>query len=131
MHPIKVVALAGLVFLVVIGMGWFVKPQLFILPNDNLNKATLNALYEALPGNEQYNSISVDFGEADKAALDAEQAKIAKLRQWVETIKDVSIRNSYVHWLDFFQRQLDDAYKEIPIHAQQIELNKTIPRPPL
>jgi len=52
-----------------------------------------------------------------------EQALLNNLRAWASKIKDSCARDSYFHWLDYYQGQLDSARDELRTHAQEQKMN--------
>jgi hypothetical protein len=83
-----------------------------------------NVLREIDP---RYNYLSVwlshDYREETwRPKLDAEQQDIDRIKQWSESLDDKCVRNAYAGWLDFAQRDLDSAWREL--RTQETKLSQ-------
>jgi hypothetical protein len=47
------------------------------------------------------------------------QEKLDKYRAWAGALQDRCARDAYLHWLDYYQRQLETARDELRTHAEQ------------
>lgn len=73
----------------------------------------------------RYNDLSVwlshDYSEATwKPRLDAKQETIDRIRAWALTLTDRCVREAYLGWLDFCQREVDEA--RVELRTQKIKL---------
>ena len=57
--------------------------------------------------------LSGDYSPSARVRLDIFQAEINKLKDWAKLLDDKTIRKSYLGWLDYYQRGLDSAYREL------------------
>jgi hypothetical protein len=73
-----------------------------------LNMMVLRTLHKTLRG---YNDVNAR--NAKSADLDREQDEINRITDWARTLLDLRVRKEYFGWLDFFQRGLNEARKEL------------------
>jgi hypothetical protein len=58
-----------------------------------------------------------------KPLLDAETDKIKRIQTWARALDDVRVRREYLEWLDFYEKGIREAWRELET-KEQLRLNE-------
>lgn len=83
------------------------------LSDRELELAALHILAPMLNHGPSALSFELNLHDASEAALNRQRDKIAEYRQRVAAMSDKRVRRAYNHWLDFYQRENDEAREEM------------------
>lgn len=56
--------------------------------------------------------------------FDRWQKELTHCRTWAEKLEDRCLRSAYLHWLDYYERELDSARKELRTKAEKKEMDE-------
>jgi hypothetical protein len=89
---------------------------------DFVDDAVLNKLYDKVP---HINGTSVWFSNYDPVEWNQRfkeaKERIDELRKWSSKLSDRCVSAAYGHWLDFYQRGLDEAREELRTQRRRKE----------
>ena len=88
--------------------------------SDRVNHAVMEEAQRIVP--HQFNSA---HPEATDEEIDEEQRAIEKSYAWARTLPDREIRSCYVHWLGYYQYDLDACRSEAEKYREQLQWEKT------
>lgn len=67
--------------------------------------------------------ISNDYSDAHWQPIFSEQqSKLDSLKTWAESLPDRCAKNSYLHWIEYYQVKLDGAKSELRTHSDEKEM---------
>ena len=79
----------------------------------------LDLLYDKIQ--PTFNDFNVQNHEATINQLNDEQRRLDCFRHWALSLKDPCARVAYLNWVDFYQGNLNDAFREYNTHAGEIQ----------
>jgi thioester reductase-like protein len=123
---IGMVAVLGLALYLFCG-----KHSAISMPDDNavsqdiIDSAVLKKLYGRI---NHYNDVSIWSSKNYSMKhwgpiLAGEQAKIDEIREWIKGLGDKRVSASYSGWLDYYQLNLDEAWKELRTQNKKKEMD--------
>jgi hypothetical protein len=91
-----------------------------------IDGAVLDKLYPRFKGIPNYLGIWLS-GNYDNEYWNPEfqrwQQELTKCREWAERLQDHCLRNAYIHWLDYYQHELDSAKNELMTKNEKQEMD--------
>ena len=124
MKPTMIVVLVAVVC--VVGLKMALRCPTIAPCPDAADQLALDRLSPVLGTGTNYLDVWISHNYSDdywQPRFRDRQAKLDGLRAWASKIEDRCARAAYLHWLDFYQNQLNSTREELRTHELEKKMN--------